>query len=126
MEETMEHIFCRDLVALPLVVNNYIVRRKSWMGDQYIDLDVEKFNNGRSERFLVIVKDVAAKLQVARDFRKEAEEVSRKYGIATYIAVVAHNGKSMMVDAELRPKMHHDPQKLRLLEAPSLGQDLDH
>lgn len=110
----MYKICARDAVALTLVVSLYTVRRDLWLGDRYIDLDVEKFCSGQQERFFVLIKSVPVIPADIQEFRSEAIQLKNLHGIEVFLAVVEYGGTEMLVDARLQQRMTIDENRFNV------------
>ncbi|MGF6153821.1 hypothetical protein [Pseudomonas fluorescens] len=100
--DELDRVFCRDLIALPLAMNDFIIRRDAWMGDGYVDLDVEKFEGGKSIRYLIKVQGAEGKLVASQKMLKEVAGFKKKYGIDGFLAIVKLDGSAISIDSELR------------------------
>lgn len=109
--EDMYRVSARDSVALTLAVNKYSIRRDLWLGDRYIDLDVEKFGSSERDRFFVLIKSVSDIAVDVQDFHDEAKRIQRSYGVKTLLAVVKVGGAEMLVDARLKQRMAIDEDR---------------
>lgn len=112
--EEMYRVSARDSVALTLAVSRYGIHRDVWLGDRYIDLDAEKFTKGQRDRFFVLIKSVPDISTDIQEFRVEAVQLQKLYGIKTLLAVVEHGGARMLVDARLQERMTIDEKRFNV------------
>lgn len=125
--EEMHRVCARDSVALTLAVSRYNVRRDLWVGDRIIDLDAEKFGRGVRDRFFVLIKSFPVIPADIQEFRHEAVQVQKLYGVKTYLALVEHGGAHMLVDARLKQRMVIDENRfnVRSFGSPEPSLDFD-
>lgn len=105
MEDRIEEAYCRDVISLPLVIKGHVVRKRSWIGDQYVDLDVDLVKNGSIHRFLVVVKRVDVEPSDRPEFVAEVNALKNKFKLPVYLAVVNENLKMLWLSEYLRKSM---------------------
>lgn len=105
MEDRIEDIYCRDVISLPLVIKGHVVRKHSWIGDQYVDLDVDIVMGNDIFRFLVVVKRVESPPENKPEFQSEVDLLKLKFNLPVYLAVVNEDDKTLWLADELRSRM---------------------
>lgn len=118
MEDRIEDEYCRDVISLPLVIKGHVVRKRSWIGDQYVDLDVEIVRNNKIHRFLVVVKRVEVLPSEEPEFAAEVESLKQKFELPVYLAVVNEDMKKLWLSEALMRKMAFPDDEYSLIRQP--------
>lgn len=105
MEDRIEDEYCRDVISLPLVIKGHVVRKRSRIGDQYVDLDVEMVKGNKIFRFLVVVKRVDVLPRDEPEFIAEVTSLNKKFDLPVYLAVVNEDMKRLWLSDGLRKNM---------------------
>lgn len=114
----IEDIYCRDLISLPLIIKGHVVRKHSWIGDQYVDLDVDIVRGNEIFRFLVVVKRVGSIPENKPEFQCEVDQLKQKFNLPVYLAVVNEDDKTLWLTDELRSSMAFPDREYSVVNRP--------
>lgn len=75
------------------------------VGDEYLDIKVEKFINGTYDGFYVLVKVVSDAPKPSHTFMELAEKLTLKLKRPVFVAIVKDNAEEMMLNKSLSKRM---------------------